>query len=94
MPVTEKKSMAKAAALPNEGGEQNRFLGLFTRGRGFLSDVRGEMRKVVTPTRADVQSTTIVVILAVFAFAGFFYLVDTVLGRALQAVLHALGGAQ
>jgi preprotein translocase subunit SecE len=80
--------------LPNETGEPNRFTGLITRTGDFLKDVRGEMRKVVTPTRAEVQSTTTVVIVAVFAFAGFFYVIDAVLGAGLKALLHALGGTQ
>ncbi|MBW4046012.1 preprotein translocase subunit SecE [Acidipila rosea] len=86
--------MAKAAALPNEVGEPNRAAGLLTRTTDFLKDVRSEMRKVVTPSRAEVQSTTAIVIVTVFAFAGFFYAVDTVLGQALQHLLHWLGGAQ
>jgi preprotein translocase subunit SecE len=47
----------------------------------FLKDVREEMRKVVTPTRAEVQSTTIVVIATVFIFAAYFEIVDLILGR-------------
>jgi preprotein translocase subunit SecE len=35
----------------------------------FLKDVRAEMRKVVTPTRAEVQATTGIVIVTVFIFA-------------------------
>ncbi|AXC10818.1 Preprotein translocase subunit SecE [Acidisarcina polymorpha] len=62
--------------------------------RDFLQDVRGEMRKVVTPSRAEVQSTTIVVLVTVFAFAGYFYLVDSILGRGIQAVLHWMGASQ
>jgi preprotein translocase subunit SecE len=84
--------MAKAAALPNESGEPNRVMSLVTRTGDFLKDVRSELRKVVTPTRAEVQSTTTVVILAVFAFAAFFYVIDTALGWALQSLLHALSG--
>jgi preprotein translocase subunit SecE len=90
MPVAEKKSMAKAA-LSNENSEPNRVTGLITQAGDFLKDVRNEMRKVVTPTRAEVQSTTIVVLVTVFAFAGFFYVVDSVLDRALRLLLHWLG---
>ena len=43
---------------------------------GFLSDVRAEMRKVVTPSRKEVESTTTVVIIAVFIFGLFFFVVD------------------
>jgi preprotein translocase subunit SecE len=68
--------------------------GLVARTREFLTDVRGEMRKVVTPSRAEVRTTTTVVIIAVFAFAGFFYVVDSVLDSALRALLHMLGSTQ
>ena len=91
------KSMAKAIALPNEGNDgvaPREGPNLITRSREFLVDVRGEMRKVTTPTRAEVQSTTTVVVLAVFAFAAFFYVVDSILNVALKALLHWLGGVQ
>jgi preprotein translocase subunit SecE len=87
--------MAKAAELTANAGEPRQTIGsVVTRSRAFLGDVRSEMRKVTTPSRAEVQSTTTVVIAAVFAFAAFFYVVDSVLGFALKSVLHWLGGAQ
>jgi preprotein translocase subunit SecE len=93
MPVAEKKkSMAKAVALSNEGSGPNRVGSFITRTTDFLKDVRGEMRKVTTPSRAEVQSTTTVVIFTVFAFAAFFYAVDTVLDSAVKALVHWLGG--
>ena len=97
MPVAEKsaekkKSMAKAAT--NIEAVPNRALSIVSRSRDFLRDVRSEMRKVVTPSRGDVQSTTIVVIISVFAFAGFFYVVDAVLGQAQHVLYHWLGAVQ
>jgi preprotein translocase subunit SecE len=92
--------MAKAITTtdPQEksGAQQGmqQVTGWVTRTRGFLTDVRGEMRKVVTPSRAEVRATTTVVIVTVFAFAGFFYVVDSVLDRALRALLHSLGSVQ
>ncbi len=68
--------------------------GGFTRLRDFLQDVRGEMRKVVTPSRKEVESTTLVVLVTVFAFAGYFYLVDSVLGRIIQWALRSMGAGQ
>jgi preprotein translocase subunit SecE len=65
--------------------------GNFTR---FLSDVRSEMRKVVTPTRNEVRATTSVVIVTVFLFGFFFMVVDRIFGWSLQAILHRLGGTQ
>jgi preprotein translocase subunit SecE len=94
MPVAEKKSIAKAGPSPNEGSQLNRVTGLFVRTRDFLKDVRSEMRKVVTPTRAEVRATTTVVIVTVFAFAAFFYVVDSGLDWVLRSLLHALGSAQ
>ena len=56
----------------------------------FLKDVRQEMRKVVTPTWAEVQSTTVVVVATVFLFAAYFELVDLTLGRGIDKFLLSL----
>jgi preprotein translocase subunit SecE len=76
---------------PNQG---NQFTGTITRTADFLRDVRSEMRKVTTPSREEVQTTTTVVIITVFAFAAYFYIVDAVLSRSVQSLLHWLGGVQ
>ena len=83
--------MAKALAVADE---QNTGLQRFKAGPdklvAFLKDVRSEMRKVVSPTRAEVQSTTIIVLVTVFVFAAYFWLVDNIIGRAIEALLHKL----
>jgi preprotein translocase subunit SecE len=56
----------------------------------FLKEVRSEMRKVWWPGWPEVQSTTVVVVITVFIFAGYFWLVDNIIGRAIEALLHAL----
>ena len=58
----------------------------------FLSDVRGEMRKVVTPSRKEVEATTTVVLVAVFIFGLFFFVVDSVFSYGLDRLLKQLGG--
>ena len=68
--------------------------GGITRLKDFFGDVRGEMRKVQTPSAKEVQATTTVVLVTVFAFAGYFYLVDTILGRGIQVVLKWMGASQ
>jgi preprotein translocase subunit SecE len=87
--------MAKAITAPEQGSAAKQSIGqvssLITRTTDFLKDVRAEMRKVVTPTRSEVRSTTTVVLVTVFAFAGFFYVVDSVLDKALRELLHWLG---
>ena len=60
----------------------------------FLSDVRGEMRKVVTPSRKEVEATTTVVIIAVFIFGLFFFVVDSIFDLGLHQLLSKLGGLQ
>ena len=60
----------------------------------FLSDVRAEMRKVVTPSKKEVQNTTTVVLVTVFAFGLFFFVVDSVFNKALHEILTRLGGTQ
>jgi preprotein translocase subunit SecE len=78
-------------ALANASESVKGFWIYFT---GFLSDVRAEMRKVVAPSRKEVQATTTVVIITVFIFGLFFWVTDLVFNRALQVVLHRLGGVQ
>ena len=58
--------------------------------QSFLHDVRSEMRKVITPTRDEVQTTTIVVIVTVFIFAAYFWLVDNIIGHAIELILKKL----
>jgi len=62
--------------------------------RLFLGDVRGEMRKVVTPSRNEVRSTTTVVIIAVFLFGLYFFVVDAAFQFGLNSLLSKLGGLQ
>ena len=93
--VTKGKVADKLAERGQEGpGPGNQLAGMFTRTADFLRDVRSEMRKVTTPSREEVRTTTTVVIVTVFAFAAYFYIVDAVLSRAIQSLLHWLGGVQ
>ncbi|MGA2890691.1 MAG: preprotein translocase subunit SecE [Terracidiphilus sp.] len=60
----------------------------------FLSDVRAEMRKVVTPSWKEVKSTTTVVIIAVAIFGVYFFLIDGLFSIAMNRLLQKLGGLQ
>jgi len=57
----------------------------------FLNDVRAEMKKVVTPSRKEVETTTTVVIISVFLFGLFFFVVDALFSRVVEAILHQTG---
>ena len=61
-----------------------------TRTRDYFKELQNEMRRVTWPNRKQVEGTTAVVILTVFAFAGFFAVVDTVLDRTVVRLYHSL----
>jgi preprotein translocase subunit SecE len=42
----------------------------------FLQDVHAETKKVTWPNRKEVMGSTVVVIVAVFAIAGFLGIID------------------
>ncbi|MGO9777461.1 MAG: preprotein translocase subunit SecE [Terracidiphilus sp.] len=67
-------------------------VGQWTEFAQFLSDVRAEMRKVVTPSWKEVKSTTMVVIIAVFIFGLFFFVVDSIFSKVMEALYKKLGG--
>jgi preprotein translocase subunit SecE len=79
--------MAKAVAVADEQTGMERMKSQPQRVIDFLKDVRAEMRKVITPTRAEVQSTTLVVLGCVFIFAAYFALVDYVVGQGVTALI-------
>ena len=58
----------------------------------FLRDARQEMHKVVTPTREEVRTNTIIVISTVFLFAAYFMVIDQTVGRGIDKVLLKLTG--
>lgn len=81
--------MAKAAMMTRDeqglGGKLKQFP---VRTKGFLSDVRNEMRKVTFPSRKEVQATTVVVIITVILFGVYFFAIDSVIARGVDWLLH------
>jgi preprotein translocase subunit SecE len=83
--------MAKAIAVADEQNTgMQRFKAQPEKLVSFLKDVRSEMRKVIWPARTEVQATTIIVLVTVFIFAAYFWLVDNIIGRGIEALLHKL----
>ena len=82
--------MAKAIAVTDESRSNTGIDNLKATPQrlvDFLKDVRSEMRKVVWPSRNDVQTTTIVVLVTVFIFAAYFALVDFVVGQGVTQLI-------
>lgn len=59
-------------------------LGWPARVKDYFEELQLEMRRVTWPAWKQVRATTAVVIAAVFAFSIYFFVVDTVVGRAIQ----------
>jgi len=58
--------------------------------KNYIAELQNEMRKVTWPNAKQVRATTAVVIVTVFAFAGFFAVVDTILSRTIIRVYDIL----
>jgi preprotein translocase subunit SecE len=81
------KKMANSIAAAGEGG----FGGIKSwpeRIKTFYNDTRTEMRKVTTPSRKDVQATTIVVLIAVALFGLYFEVIDYVIGNGIDRLFR------
>jgi preprotein translocase subunit SecE len=82
--------MAKSAVVTS--AEENklgaRLKSWPQRAKGFYGDVRTEMKKVTTPSMKEVQATTAVVIIAVAIFGLYFFVVDLIIGRGINAALQ------
>ena len=83
----ETKKMANSIAAAGESFG-DRIKSWPERIKGFYNDVRTEMRKVTAPSRKEVQSTTVVVIITVFIFGFYFWIVDTVIGRGIDQLFR------
>ena len=86
----------RSAPKRQEPGAGANFMSRITDGwenfTGFLSDVRAETRKIVTPSRKEVQATTTVVLVAVFIFGLYFFLIDRLFSFGLDRLLKSLSG--
>ncbi len=55
--------------------------------KDYINELKQEMKRVTWPNRKQVEATTGVVIFSVFAFAGYFWVVDGILGASVRRVL-------
>ncbi len=56
--------------------------------KDYFEDLKQEMRRVTWPTWKQVRATTTVVIAAVFAFAAYFAVVDTLIAKAINKLFE------
>ena len=82
--------MAIAQANDEPKNLSQRALGWPVRVKSSLEELRVEMRRVSWPNRQQVQSTTVVVILSVFAFAAYFFVVDAIVNQTITRLFNTL----
>ncbi len=58
--------------------------------KDYIGELQMEMRRVSWPSWKQVRATTAVVIVAVFAFAAYFYVVDLMVGRTITKIFTVL----
>jgi len=54
---------------------------------GYISDVRAEMKRVTWPSKQEVYSTTVMVIITTFLFGFYFMLCDDIFSRLISFIL-------
>jgi preprotein translocase subunit SecE len=57
--------------------------------KNYFEELQMEMRRVTWPSWKQVRATTAVVIVAVFAFAAYFAVVDQVVSRMIDKLFQA-----
>ncbi len=82
--------MAIAQAENDSGNLIQRAAGWPMQVKSYYEELALEMRRVTWPSWKQVRGTTTVVILAVFAFAAYFALVDEVVGSAVNRLFNSL----
>ena len=79
---------AEATAASRQAGSG--LLSMPAKIKEYFVDLKAEMRRVTWPASKQVRATTAVVIVAVFLFAGYFAVVDLLLGRTINQIFQTL----
>jgi preprotein translocase subunit SecE len=56
--------------------------------KNYVEELQQEMRRVTWPSWKQVRATTVVVIVAVFAFAAYFFVIDELFGRGIGKLFN------
>jgi preprotein translocase subunit SecE len=79
--------------MAEENNEQSivqRIASWPVRTRDYISELQMEMRRVTWPNWKQVRATTSVVLVAVFAFAAYFMVVDEIVSSMITKLFNAL----
>lgn len=82
--------MAIAQVQEDNGGNfVQRAAGWPTALKNYYLELQTEMKRVTWPTWKQVRATTIVVIIAVFAFAAYFAVIDEIFLSLINKIFNA-----
>jgi len=89
MAISKEAKMATAQIQEGEGGNLiQRATTWPVRVKNYFEELQTEMRRVTWPSWKQVRATTVVVIVAVFAFAAYFAVVDQVVNTLVQKLFN------
>ena len=83
-------AIAQVQSDDNSRSLSQRAMSWPVRLKDYVQDLRQEMRHVTWPSWKQVRATTLVVIAAVFGFAGYFFVVDQLIGRSITKLFDSL----
>ena len=82
------------AIVPQQTESSENFVtrasGWPARVKSYVEELQAEMRRVTWPNWKQVRATTTVVIVAVFAFAAYFAVVDEIVSAGINRLFSAL----
>ncbi|MBM6775446.1 preprotein translocase subunit SecE [Olsenella profusa] len=73
----EKQAAKEAKAAAKQERKAEKKPGLFRRLRNYLGDVRSEMRRVVWPSKEELRSYSVAIIIMLIVFGVVIWLVDS-----------------
>lgn len=65
---------------------------MVTRLREYIAEVRAEMRRVTWPSKQEIYSTTVMVIITTFLFGAYFMICDKAFSTLMLKVLNYFVG--
>ena len=65
--------------------------GMWNKAKTFLSETRSEVKKVTFPSRDEVMSTTVVVVITSVIFAFYLWVADIVIIKVYEGMIRLVG---
>ena len=83
-------AIAQAQSSDDSKNLSQKVSGWPAQAKEYIQELQMEMKRVTWPNWKQVRATTIVVIAAMFGFAGYFFVVDALVGRGITKLFDSL----